>query len=112
MRPPSAVPVVAAVHGQGLVFAPLPLVLPLFRTGALRPVLPRHVTQPARIFIHYLSRKHLPARVKAFVAFMLDHLRRNTDLTSDPQALLAPFVSLPMTDFGGSSAVRSPSPDR
>jgi DNA-binding transcriptional LysR family regulator len=52
--------VTAAVHGQGLVFAPLPLVLPLFRTGALRPVLPECVSQPARIFIHYVSRKHLP----------------------------------------------------
>jgi hypothetical protein len=75
-----------------LVFAPLPLVLPLFRTGELRPVLPECVSQPARIFIHYMSRKHLPARVKAFVNFMLEHLRSNPDLTSDPQALLAPFV--------------------
>ena len=88
--------VTAAVHGQGLVFAPLPLVLPLFRTGELRPVLPEYVSQPARIFIHYPSRKHLPARVKAFVNFMLEHLRSNPDLTSDPQALLAPFVSLAM----------------
>lgn len=95
--------VVAAVHGQGLVFAPLPLVLPLFRTGALRPVLPEHVSQPARIFIHYLSRKHLPARVKAFVTFMLEHLRSNPDLTSDPQELLAPFVSLPMKPPPGST---------
>ncbi len=86
--------VTAAVYGQGLVFAPLPLVLPLFRTGQLRPVLPDCVAQPARIFIHYPSRKHLPARVKAFVNFMLEHLRSNPDLTSDPQALLAPFVSL------------------
>jgi len=84
--------VAAAVHGQGLVFAPLPLVLPLFRTGELRPVLPECVSQPARIFIHYMSRKHLPARVKAFVNFMLEHLRSNPDLTSDPQVLLAPFV--------------------
>ena len=88
--------VTAAVYGQGLVFAPLPLVLPLFRTGELRPILPDCVSQPARIFIHYPSRKHLPARVKAFVNFMLEHLRSNPDLTSDPQALLAPFVSLAM----------------
>jgi DNA-binding transcriptional LysR family regulator len=84
--------VTAAAHGQGLVFAPLPLVLPLFRSGGLRPVLPECMSQPARIFIHYVSRKHLPARVKAFVNFMLEHLRSNPDLTSDPQALLAPFV--------------------
>lgn len=85
--------VTAAVHGQGLVFAPLPMVLPLFRTQALRPVLPECVSQPACIFIHYASRKHLPARVKAFVSFMLQHLRSHPDLTSDPQALIAPFVS-------------------
>ena len=88
--------VTAAVHGQGLVFAPLPFVLPLFRTGALRPVLPEYVSQPARIFMHYVSRKHLAARVKAFVNFMLEHLRSNPDLTSEPQALLAPFVSPPI----------------
>jgi hypothetical protein len=46
--------------------------------------------------MHYVSRKQLAARVKAFVNFMLDHLRGNPDLTSDPQALLAPFVRLPM----------------
>jgi DNA-binding transcriptional LysR family regulator len=86
----------AAVHGQGLVFAPLPLVLPLFRSGALRPVLPECMTQPAHIFIHYVSRKHLPTRVKAFVNFMLEHLRRNPDLMSDPRALIAPFVGAPV----------------
>ena len=32
--------VTAALHGQGLVCAPLPLVLPLLRAGALLPVLP------------------------------------------------------------------------
>lgn len=89
--------VTAAVHGQGLVFAPLPL----FRTGELRPVLPECVSQPARIFIHYVSRKQLPVRVKAFVNFMLEHLRSNPDLTSDPQALLAPFVSLAMKPAAG-----------
>jgi DNA-binding transcriptional LysR family regulator len=91
----------AAVHGQGLVFAPLPFVLPLFRTGALRPVLPECVSQPARIFIHYVSRKHLAARVKAFVNFMLERLRSNPDLTSDPQLLLAPFVNLPLKPSSG-----------
>jgi DNA-binding transcriptional LysR family regulator len=87
--------VAAAVQGQGLAFAPLPLVLPLFRTGALRPVLPECVSQPARIYIHYLSRRQLPARVKVFVNFMLERLRSNPDLTSDTQLLLAPFVSSP-----------------
>jgi DNA-binding transcriptional LysR family regulator len=95
--------VTAAVHGQGLVFAPLPLVLPLFRAGALRPVLPDSVAQPARIFIHYVSRKQLSARVKVFVNFMLERLRSNPDLTSDPQVLLAPFVSVPLKPSPGST---------
>ena len=84
--------VTAAVQGQGLVFAPLPLVLPLLRANALRPVLTDHVAQPARLFIHYASRKHVPARVKIFVDFLLRHLRANPDLVSDPQKLLAPFA--------------------
>jgi len=89
--------VAAAVHGQGLALAPLPLVLPLFRTGALKPVLPECVSPAARIYIHYVSRKNLPARVKVFVNFMLERLRSNPDLTSDPQVLLAPFVGVPPT---------------
>lgn len=85
--------VTAAVHGQGLVFAPLPLVLPLFRTGALRPVLPECVAQPANLFIHYASRRNLPARARVFVNFMLQRLRANPDLTTDPRTLLAPFAA-------------------
>jgi DNA-binding transcriptional LysR family regulator len=87
--------VTAAVNGQGLALAPLPLVLPLFRTGALTPVLPESVSQPARIFVHYTSRKHLPARIRVFVDFILEHLRNNPDLTAEPQQLLAPFVARP-----------------
>jgi hypothetical protein len=75
----------------------------MFRAVALMPVLPECVSQPARIFIHYVSRKHLAARVKAFVNFMLEHLRGNPDLASDPQTLLAPFLNLkpPTTTQGG-----------
>ena len=89
--------VAAAVQGQGLAFAPLPLVLPLFRSGALRPVLPECASQVARIYIHYLSRRNLPARVRVFVNFMLERLRSNPDLTSNPQVLLTPFLSVPTT---------------
>jgi LysR family transcriptional regulator, transcriptional activator for dmlA len=84
--------VTAAVHGQGLVFAPLPLVLPLFRANALVPVLPHCMSNPAHLFMHYPNRKHLPVRVRSFVNFMLERFRKNPDLTSDPQALIAPFV--------------------
>jgi LysR family transcriptional regulator, transcriptional activator for dmlA len=84
--------VTAATHGHGLAFAPLPLVLPLFRSGALVPLLTGWISQPAHLFIHYPNRRHLPARVRTFVKFMLDHFRKNSDLTSDPRALVAPFI--------------------
>jgi len=84
--------VTAAVHGQGLVFAPLPFVLPLFRAGSLAPVLPEGISQPAHIFLHYPNRRQLPARVRSFVNFLLESLRKNPDLGSDAQSLVAPFV--------------------
>lgn len=84
--------VTAAVHGHGLVFAPLPLVLPLFRSNALVPLLPDRIAKPAHLFIHYPNRKHLPVRVRSFVNFALDRFRNNPDLVSDPQRLIAPFV--------------------
>ena len=84
--------VMAAVHGQGLAFAPLPFVLPLFRSGALVPLLPHWISKPAHLFIHYPNRKHLPMRVRSFVNFMLDRLRKNPDLISDPKALVAPYL--------------------
>jgi DNA-binding transcriptional LysR family regulator len=84
--------VVAALHGQGLVLAPLPLVLPLFRAGALAPVLPQCVSQPAHIFLHYPNRK-LAARVRSFVDFLLDNLRENPDLGADAQSMIVPFLT-------------------
>ena len=84
--------VMAAVHGHGLVFAPLPMVLPLFRSHALMPLLPSWISKRAHLFIHYPNRKHLPVRVRSFVNFMLDRFRKNPDLNSDPQVLVAPFV--------------------
>jgi len=83
--------ITAAVHGQGLVYAPLPRVLPLLRSGELKVVLPDWVWPGVEVFLHYPSRKGLPARVKAFVAFMLTHLRKHPDLQTDPHVLLDQF---------------------
>jgi DNA-binding transcriptional LysR family regulator len=82
----------AAAHGHGLTLAPLPLVLPLLRAGALTPVLPQYVTQGVHVFIHYPNRRNLAARVRTLVDFLLERLRSNPDLVSDPQTLLAPFI--------------------
>jgi DNA-binding transcriptional LysR family regulator len=84
--------VMAALHGHGLVNAPLPLVLPLLRAGALVPVLTDWVASGVQLFIHYPNRRNLPARVRSFVEFLLEQLRSNTDLSADPQVLLAPFI--------------------
>ena len=84
--------VAAAVHGHGLVFAPLPLVLPLFRSAALVPLLPDWISKPAHLFIRYPNRQHLPMRVRSFVNFMLDRFRNNPDLVSDPQVLVAAYL--------------------
>jgi DNA-binding transcriptional LysR family regulator len=84
--------VAAAVHGHGLVFAPLPLVLPLFRSAALVPLLPDCISKPAHLFIRYPNRQHLPMRVRSFVNFMLERFRNNPDLVSDPQVLVAPYL--------------------
>jgi hypothetical protein len=50
------------------------------------------MSKPAHLFIHYPNRKHLPVRVRSFVNFALDRFRKNPDLVSDPQGLVAPFV--------------------
>jgi DNA-binding transcriptional LysR family regulator len=84
--------VAASVLGHGLVFAPLPFVLPLFRSGALVPLLPDCMAQRAHLFVHYPNRKHLPMRVRSFVNFMLERFRKNPDLVSDPQLLVAPYL--------------------
>jgi DNA-binding transcriptional LysR family regulator len=78
----------AALHGQGLVCAPLPLVLPLLRAGALIAPMPHHLMHGQHVYLHYPNRRNLPARVRSLVDFLLERLRSNTDLTTDPATLL------------------------
>lgn len=81
----------AALAGLGLIQAPLPLVLPHFRAGTLRPVLPSAVLHGQGIQLHYRSRKHQPLRVKLLVDFLLAQLRAHVDLTKDARSLCAPY---------------------
>lgn len=105
--------VTAAAHGHGLAFAPLPLVLPLFRSGTLVPLLTDWISQPGHLFMHYPNRRHLPARVRSFVKFMLERFRENPDLTSDPRALVAPFIRTGLDPFvAGSEHERLGPPGR
>lgn len=81
----------AALAGLGLVQAPLPLVLPHFRAGTLRPVLPAAMLHGLSIQLHYRSRKHQPVRVKLLIEFLLAELRAVADLSGDAKALCAPY---------------------
>ena len=81
----------AAVRGLGLVQAPLPLVLPHFRSGLLRPVLPQLTLTGLQLYLYYRSRKNQPARVQLLIDYLLKGLRAQGDLTSDTQTLCAPY---------------------
>jgi DNA-binding transcriptional LysR family regulator len=84
--------VMAAVQGQGLVCAPLQMVMPLFRAGQLRPVLTDCIEPRLQVYLHYPNRKNLPARTRSFVDFVLDRLQREDDLHTPPSVLVAPFI--------------------
>jgi DNA-binding transcriptional LysR family regulator len=81
----------AALSGVGLFNAPLPLVMPHFRSGLLRPVLPQCRSSGLSIYLYYRSRKNQPARVRVFVDFLLEALRAHPDLATDPLKLCAPY---------------------
>lgn len=84
--------VMAAVLSQGLVCVPLPLAMPLFRAGQLRPVLTELMKTDLIVYLYYPNRKNLPARTRSFVDFVLDRLQGEGDLQTPAQALVAPFV--------------------
>ncbi len=75
----------AAIAGLGLAQLPACLTMPHVHAGRLVPVLLDYVPPPTPLFIQYAARKLQPARVRVFVEFMLERLRRNPDLTFDPR---------------------------
>ena len=81
----------AALSGMGLFHAPLPLVAPHFRAGTLRPVLPLALSNQLSLYLHYRSRRNQPARMRIFVEFLLEQLRKHPDLISDPKQLCGPY---------------------
>ena len=87
-----AAAVQAAHCGLGLVCVPLPLAMPLFRSGELRPLLTQLIVPRLEVYLHYPNRKNLPNRTRVFVDFVLEALRQEPDLQTDAQALVAPFV--------------------
>lgn len=79
----------ACVDGLGIAQLPQPLALAALRAGTLRCVLPVHAPEGWQLFIHYPSRKQLPARVRAFVDFCIAELGGHADLSVD----LSPFAA-------------------
>jgi DNA-binding transcriptional LysR family regulator len=70
----------AALAGQGLIFAPLPLVRQHLRRGELQIVLPQFMSRTLVVYLHYPSRKNLPARVKVAIDFLIEKLHVLPDL--------------------------------
>jgi DNA-binding transcriptional LysR family regulator len=79
----------ACVDGVGIAQLPLPVALQALRQGLLKTVLPAHAPEGLQLFIHYPSRKQLPARVRAFVDFCIEHLGGHADLSADVTGFLA-----------------------
>jgi DNA-binding transcriptional LysR family regulator len=95
----------ACIAGLGLAQLPLPVALAALRGGQLQHVLPNHVIEGMQLFIHYPSRKQLPARVKAFVDFCIEHLSGHADLSADVSAFAAPTVMSENGDNAGAQCL-------
>jgi DNA-binding transcriptional LysR family regulator len=70
---------VAATRGAGVVFEPAFIVGPDVRAGRLVPLLQDYVPAPAPIYAVYPSRKHLSAKVRRFVEFLIERFSRAQD---------------------------------
>ncbi len=81
--------VTAAELGLGLCCIPLPLAMVSFRSGALRPVLVNYIEAKLSLYLHFPSRKNLPARTRALIDFIADRLQKEPDLQSSAAQLIA-----------------------
>lgn len=72
----------AAVQGVGIVCEPSFIVGPEIRAGRLVPILQEYAAPRSSIYAVYTSRKHLSARVRLFVDFLLERFGRTADFTS------------------------------
>ena len=65
----------AVLDGQGLAQLPAYLVCDLLGKGQLLSCLAQHAPDDGGHYLCYLSRKHLPARIRVFVDYMTEHTR-------------------------------------
>ena len=69
----------AAVRGAGIVFEPAFIVGADVRAGRLVPLLQDFVPSPMPIYVVYPSRKHLSAKVRVFVDFLVQRFGESPD---------------------------------
>jgi DNA-binding transcriptional LysR family regulator len=69
----------AAAQGAGIVFEPAFIVGPDVRAGRLVPLLQEFVAPPMPIYAVYPSRKHLSAKVRLFVDFLVERFSQAQD---------------------------------
>jgi DNA-binding transcriptional LysR family regulator len=69
----------AAAQGAGIVFEPAFIVGPELRAGRLVPLLQDFVAPPLPIYAAYPSRKHLSAKVRRFVEFLVERFAQAQD---------------------------------
>jgi DNA-binding transcriptional LysR family regulator len=69
----------AAARGAGIVFEPAFIVGPDVRAGRLVPLLQDFVPPPVPIYAVYPSRKHLSAKVRRFVEFLVERFANGQD---------------------------------
>ena len=72
----------AAARGAGIVFEPAFIVGPEVRAGRLVPLLQDYVPAPVPIYAVYPSRKHLSAKIRLFVDFLIARFSQAQDWAS------------------------------
>src|SRR5688500_2672097 len=72
----------AAARGAGIVFEPAFIVGPDVRAGRLVPLLQEFTPPPVPIYAVYPSRKHLSAKVRRFVEFLISRYAQAQDWSS------------------------------
>lgn len=68
----------AALDGQGLAQLPGYMICDSLRSGALVPCMAQHVPDDRGHYICYLSRQHLPSRMRVFIDFMTEKIRASS----------------------------------
>ncbi len=89
--------VLAAVRGQGIAYAPLPLVMPYLRARQLKAMLTEWMEPRLTVYLYFPNRKNLPARTRRLIDFTLDRLSNEADLQTPHHTLTTPFLASPQT---------------